>query len=152
MLLQVPDLGPESPQVPLQVDEAGIATWHFPEPPTAMAPARWSSVSPGGRLGPDRGRRRQPWSGGADRAQTAVSAGLPGPGEGVGLLARVLAAKYERPRARIVCAHSLPARLVPQGQATSPTTVGTASTDGHCCSSTALSPRATGRSPVCPTT
>ena len=33
MLLQVPDLGPESPQVLLQVDEAGIATWHFPNRP-----------------------------------------------------------------------------------------------------------------------
>lgn len=31
MLLQVPDLGPGSQQVLLVIDEAGLATWHYPE-------------------------------------------------------------------------------------------------------------------------
>ena len=38
LLLQVPDLGPESVQVLLVVDEAGVATWHFPDPAGPDAP------------------------------------------------------------------------------------------------------------------
>ena len=97
MLLQVPDLGPESPQVLLQVDEAGIATWHFPEPPTAMAPGTLEFSVP-------REVASAPIEGDADNRGLVALIGrkllsvlvFPALEKGVGLLARVLAAKYEK--------------------------------------------------------
>ncbi|MEZ5184150.1 MAG: hypothetical protein R2720_00255 [Candidatus Nanopelagicales bacterium] len=97
MLLQVPDLGPDSPQVLLQVDEAGIATWHFPEPVTGMAPGTLEFSVP-------REVATDSVEGASDDRGLAAAIGrkllsvlvFPAIEKGVGLLARVLAEKYEK--------------------------------------------------------
>ena len=97
MLLQVPDLGPESPQVLLQVDEAGVATWHFPQPATAAAPGTLEFTMP-------REVATAPIEGASDDRGLAAMIGrkllsvlvFPALEAGVGLLARVLAEKYEK--------------------------------------------------------
>ncbi len=97
MLLQVPDLGAEAPQVLLQVDEAGVATWHFPQPATAMTPGTLEFSVP-------REVATAPIEGASDDRGLAAMIGrkllsvlvFPALEAGVGLLARVLAEKYEK--------------------------------------------------------
>ncbi len=95
LLLQVPDLGVESPQVLLQVDEAGIATWHFPQSATAPGALEFSVP---------REVATAPIEGASDDRGLAAMIGrkllsvlvFPALEAGVGLLARVLADKYEK--------------------------------------------------------
>ena len=99
LLLQVPDLGAESPQVLLQVDEAGVATWHFPQPAAAMAPGTLEFSVP-------REVATAPIDGAAEAGDRGLAAMIgrkllsvlvfPALEAGVGLLARVLADKYEK--------------------------------------------------------
>ena len=146
------DLGADSPQVLLQVDEAGVATWHFPQPAAAMAPGTLEFSVP-------REVATAPIDGAAEAGDRGLAAMI---GRkllsvlvfrsleaGVGLLARVLADKYEKRRAPTDCARSHRVRPAPPGPGTWPTAVGTASTAGPCCWSTAPSPPVTAPSPGC---
>jgi len=95
LLLQVPDLGPDSPQVLLQVDEEGIATWHFPQ----------SATTPGAlEFSVPREVATEPVDGTSDDRGLAAAIGrkllsvlvFPALEQGVGVLARVLAGRYEK--------------------------------------------------------
>jgi len=95
MLLQVPDLGPDSPQVLLEVDEQGVATWHFPRPATTPDAVEFTVVrevatDPVDGASPDRGLAAA-----IGRKLLSVLV-FPALERGVGVLARVLAAQYEK--------------------------------------------------------
>lgn len=98
LLLQVPDLGPESPQVVLQVDEAGVATWHFPQQAQAAPGMLEFSVPREVAADPIEGTAEPGERGlvGAIGRKLLSVLVFPAVERGVGVLARVLAAKYEK--------------------------------------------------------
>lgn len=98
LVLQVPNLGARSPQVLLLVDEAGVATWHFPEPtgPSAADPLEFT-VTRAVATTPIEGAQPE-----ADRGLVAVIGRkllsvlvFPVVEAAVGAVARVIAERFE---------------------------------------------------------
>jgi pimeloyl-ACP methyl ester carboxylesterase len=99
MVVQVPSLGPERQQILLMVDEAGVATWHYPEPTdggmdltVSFTVSRTVATAPidGAQDSPDRGLVAL-----VGRKLLSVLV-FPVLEAGVGVLARVIAARYEK--------------------------------------------------------